>query len=74
MEKGKYSKMTSCDPFNFEGDGVHLNLLNKPQFFEYSSFVTPITYYGKKIQLSKIYGMIKMVMKRKISKYSLATP
>ena len=33
MKMGKSLKMTSCGPSNFEGDELHLNLLQKPQFF-----------------------------------------
>ena len=29
----KTPKMTSCSPSNFEGDGLHLNLLKKPPKF-----------------------------------------
>ena len=31
-KSGKSPKMTSCGPSNFEGDGLHLNLLQKPKF------------------------------------------
>ena len=41
MKKGKSPKMTSCDPSNFEGDGLHLNLLKNPKFGS-SSFVIHI--------------------------------
>lgn len=43
------SIMASLDPSNFEGDGVHPNLLKKPKFLESSSFVIHITYYKKKV-------------------------
>jgi hypothetical protein len=33
MKKGKSPEMTSCGPSNFEGDGLHLNLLKtNPSF------------------------------------------
>ena len=39
--------MTSCGPFNFEGDKLHLKFLKKPQISVSKSIVIHITYYGK---------------------------
>ena len=47
MAKAKSPKMTSCGPSNVEGDGLHLIVLKKTQFFGSSPFVIHITYYGK---------------------------
>ena len=47
MKKGKSPKMTSCGPSNFEGDGLHLDLLLETQISGSSSFVIHITYHGK---------------------------
>ena len=34
MKKGESPKLTSCGPSNFEGDGLHLNLLQNLNFRE----------------------------------------
>ena len=47
MKKGKSPKLISCGPSNFEGDGLHLNLLKKTQVFGSGSFVILMTYYGQ---------------------------
>jgi hypothetical protein len=49
-EKGKYLKMTSCGPTNFEGDGLHLNLKykkNKPNFLGEARFLSTKHYMAK---------------------------
>ena len=72
--KGKTPKMTSCDPSSFEGNGLHLNLLKKPQIFGSSSFVIHTTYYDKIVSFLKFCGMTKMIMKSSILRFSLAAP
>ena len=39
IQKGKFVTMISCGPSNFEGCGLHLNLLKKTQMFWINPFV-----------------------------------
>ena len=50
--------MTSCGASNIEGDGLHLNLLKKPQIFGSSSFVVQIKYYGKVVNFVKFVAQL----------------
>ena len=53
IKMGISPKMTSCGPSNFEGDGLHLILPKKIQFFGSNSFVIHITYYDNIVNFLK---------------------
>ena len=47
LENGENLQNDLMCASNFEGDGLHLNLLIKLQFFGSNSFLIHITCYGK---------------------------
>ena len=68
-EKGETPKMASCGASNFEGDGLHLYLLQNPQNFESSSFVIHITYNVKVANFLKFVAQLKCSWDKKIKSF-----